>query len=111
MWRLDGITLKNKEGHWTSASKWKIKKYYNYGSVHIINTSLNNKVLGATEDGEVKLLYKAKNIHDWPYWAKGQKDNEGYFTLRYHKDFVIFNEPLLTANYSMNRLTIKGKKL
>ena len=111
MWRLDGTTLKNKEGRWTSASKWKIKKYYNYGSVHIINTSLNNKVLGATEDGEVKLLHKAKNIHDWPVWAKGQKDNEGYFTLTYHKDFVIFNEPLLTANYSMNRLTIKGKKL
>ena len=79
--------------------------------VHIINTSLKNKVLGATEDGEVKLLHKSKNIHDWPYWAKGQKDNEGYFTLRYYKDFVIFNEPLLTANYSMNRLTIKGKKL
>ena len=70
---------------------------------------MNNKVLGATEDGGVKLLHKGKNIHDWPFWSKGQKDNEGYFTLTYYKSFG-FIEPLLTANYSMNKLTIKGKK-
>ena len=80
--------------------------------VYIINTSLKNKVLGATEDGGVKLLHKGKNIHDWPFWAKGQKDNEGYFTLTYYKNFGTFSnfEPVLTANYSMNRLTIKGKE-
>ena len=54
---------------------------------------------------------KAKTFMIGLFGQKAKKDNEGYFTLRYHKDFVIFNEPLLTANYSMNRLTIKGKKL
>ena len=91
-----------------SDSKWKLRKHYDM--VHIINTSLKNKVLGATEDGEVKLLHKAKNIHDWPYWAKGQKDNEGYFTLSYYKKVGTFYESVLTAGYSNDSLTIKGKK-
>ena len=80
--------------------------------VHIINTSLKNKVLGVTEDGEVKLLHKGKNIHDWPYWKQGKKDNEGFFTLSYYKRVGTFYDPVLTRSleYSKNRLTIKGEK-
>jgi hypothetical protein len=70
-------------------------------------------MLGATEDGGVKLIHTGKKnvFDDWPFWTKGQKDNEGYFTLRYRESFSIFNDPALTANFSMNGLTIKGKKL
>ena len=69
--------------------------------------------MGVTEHGEVKLLHKSKNIHDWPYWVKGRHtDNEGYFTLQYYKRVGTFYVPVLTRSleYSMNRLTIKGKK-
>ena len=65
--------------------------------------------MGATEDGKVTLLPKGKNIHDWPYWTQGQKDNEGYFTLSYYKRVGTRKfQPVLTAN--MNELSIKGKK-
>ena len=39
-------------------------------------------MLGATEDGGVKLIHTGKNkfLVDWPFWTKGQKDDDGYFT-------------------------------
>ena len=70
-------------------------------------------MLGATEDGGVKLIHTGKNkfLVDWPFWTKGQKDDDGYFTLSYHKRLSTSIDPVLTANFSMDRLTIKGKTL
>ena len=94
---MKGQTLKNMGNNWQSIDEWKLKPE---GEMFYIENSSNNKVLGATIDGEVVeedfVGGKSEQL-----WSKHVIDNDGNFTL---KNFEA--QKLLTAN--PNGLKIRG---
>ena len=97
----DTLKLRNKANLWVSDASWKLEE--KEGLICIKNT-LENKVLGATEDVlEVQVTLELfSDGSNGQLWMKGEENNEGYFTLK-HSDSAKY----LTA-VSENKLELKG---
>ena len=97
LWKLDDSNLlQNKDKNWVSNEEWVFKP-----DTNLIQNILTEKVLGATNDGQV-IREDYEEGKDQQLWKKGDPNTEGYFTLKN------FREPKLMTAISTNDLQIKG---
>ena len=99
LWKLDKtLKLTNKANLWVSDGSW---TFVEEGGMILIKDSLENKVLGITENGKLILDFFDDNDYG-QLWMKGEENNEGYFTLKHYE-----SDKYLTA-VPLNNLELKG---
>ena len=105
LWKLDGNTLKNKEGLWKSVDSWAFRKKDNE-SIYIENIS-KKKFLETNVNQDI-LEENFEEDKAAQLWKTGEPDAEGYLTLS-SELLTTENLTLVITATSESEMKINGK--